>query len=367
MDKTRLSIVVPTFNESANIKNLIVELIKLEKYYSIEIIVVDDNSEDNTAEIVKNISKIKPQVRILSRLGRSGLASAIKEGLINSTGEIAVVMDADGQHEPSSIVEGVNLLNSEKLDLVLGSRFHKKSSIRGLSNKREKGSTWANQCARKSLSKKYKFLTDYMTGFFILKINKTIDLVKILNINGFKFLYELLSLSKGKLRVSEFPLTFQERKGGDSKLDLAVFWDFLISLIHTLTLRIFPRRAISFGMVGFSGIIVQLIINKIITSNTNMIFEMALAISVVCAATSNYLINNILTFRSSRLKGRRLVFGLVKFLIVSILPVIANVGIASAFYNLISRNSFLAQLAGIVLVYVWNYIASSRFVWNNPN
>lgn len=367
MEKNFVSIIIPTLNESANILNLLNQLIKLEEFFNIEIIVVDDNSTDKTAEIVKNISKTKPNIRIISRIDRSGLASAIKEGIINATGEIAVVMDGDGQHEPSSIIEGINLLTGKNFDLVLGSRFHKKSYIKGLSNKREKGSTWANKCARRSLPNQYRFLTDYMTGFFILKINSTIDLVKILNINGFKFLYELLSLSKGRLRVSEFPLTFQQRKGGNSKLDIAVFWDFLISLIHTLTFRLFPRRAISFAMVNFFGILVQLTINKIISVNTNFLFEIALAISIVCGASSNYLINNILTFRSNRLKGKKLIFGLSKFLIVSSLPIIANVGIASAFYNLISENSFLAQLAGIFLTFIWNYLASSRFVWNSPN
>jgi len=367
VDKTFVTIIIPTFNESENIRNLLNQLIKLEEFYYIEIIVVDDNSTDKTADIVKQISKTKHAVRILSRIGRSGLASAIKEGIINATGEIAVVMDGDGQHEPSSIIEGIKLLNSKNCDLVLGSRFHKKSYIKGLSSKREKGSTWANKFARRSLPNQYRFLTDYMTGFFILKINTTIDLVKNLNINGFKFLYELLSLSKGSLKVSEFPLIFQERRGGNSKLDVAVFWDFLISLIHTLTLRLFPRRAISFALVNFSGILVQLTINKIISDNTNILFETALSISVLCGATSNYLINNILTFRSRRLKGGRLILGLSKFLIVSILPLIANVGIASAFYNLISKNSFLAQLAGILLTFIWNYLASSRFVWNSPN
>jgi len=96
-------------------------------------------------------------------------------------------------------------------------------------------------------------------------------------------------------------------------------------------------------------------------------FEQALPIGVISAASSNYLINNALTFRFARLKGILLLRGLFKFLLVASLPVMANVGLASAYYSLIAPNVFWAQLAGIIVVFVWNYAASSRFVWNTPN
>ena len=95
-------------------------------------------------------------------------------------------------------------------------------------------------------------------------------------------------------------------------------------------------------------------------------FSFALPISVITSATSNYLINNALTFRFQRLKGINLLKGLLKFLLVASLPVFANVGLATAFYAYVSSNAIWAQLAGILLVFVWNYAASSTFVWNSP-
>jgi dolichol-phosphate mannosyltransferase len=95
-------------------------------------------------------------------------------------------------------------------------------------------------------------------------------------------------------------------------------------------------------------------------------FNQALPVAVVGAASSNYLINNALTFRFARQRGLALVRGLLKFLLVASLPVLANVGLASAFYSFISRDTLWAQLAGILVVFVWNYAASSRFVWNTP-
>ena len=73
-----------------------------------------------------------------------------------------------------------------------------------------------------------------------------------------------------------------------------------------------------------------------------------------------------LTFRDRRQSGRQLVQGLLKFLLVASLPALANIGLASGFYALIQEHAVLAQLAGIVVVYIWNYAASSRFVWNTP-
>ena len=182
----------------------------------------------------------------------------------------------------------------------------------------------------------------------------------------FKFYYELLALSKGSFKVKEIPLVFKSRFYGKSKLDLSVIWDFLISLLHTLTFRVLPRRAISFGLVGFSGVIVQLISTKIIMYFFFFSFQRALPISIFIAATSNYLINNALTFRSQRLVGNSLFKGLTKFLLVSSLPVMANIGLATAFYNSVYQNTLLAQISGICVVFIWNYVASSRFVWNTP-
>ena len=93
-------------------------------------------------------------------------------------------------------------------------------------------------------------------------------------------------------------------------------------------------------------------------------FENALPFAVIISATSNYLVNNTFTFRTNRLRNKALIIGLFKFLIVSSLPIFANVGLATTFFNYISPNTLLSQLAGIIVVYIWNYAASSRLVWN---
>ena len=362
----RVSIVLPTFNERGNIEALLAQLLPLQEIFDLEILVVDDDSADGTAELVRQLAHGEPRLRLIRRVGRSGLASAIKEGLLDATGDLALVMDSDGQHQPASVRRAIETLLAGDCDLVVGSRFHPEASIQGLSGRRETGSTWANACARYSLPKRYCALSDFMSGFFALRLEPLLPVIRAVDVNGFKFLYELLAVSQGRLKTAEVPLQFQPRSYGNSKLDLAIFWDFLISILHSLSLRLLPRRAISFALVGASGVVVQLLATQLLMGGMDLGFEQALPFAVVAAASSNYLINNALTFRFQRLEGVALLRGLLKFLLVASLPVLANVGLASAYYSFVARDTFWAQLAGIVVVFVWNYAASSRFVWNTP-
>ena len=359
-----ISIVIPTFNEVKNIIPLLKKLISLINEYEYEIIVVDDDSPDGTSEEINKFIQNRQKIKLITRIGRSGLSSAIKEGLMFAKGKYLLVLDGDGQHEPSFLLNMINEIKNSQSDLVIGSRFLSSSNLEGLSNQRSLGSKIANKVARLSLPKNYSPLTDYLSGCFCINKENTSKLIRKIEINGFKFLYELLSLSKGKLLVKEVPLVFKERKYGNSKFDIAIVWDFLISILHNFTLRLIPRRAISFGLVGFSGVFVQLFITSFLTKIISIGFYNALPIAVVFAATSNFLINNQVTFRSNRLKNFSLLVGLFKFLIVASLPVIANVGITVAFYKYISTDTLIAQLAGIAIVYAWNYFASSLFVWN---
>ena len=359
-----ISIVIPTFNEVNNIIPLIKNLLNLLNDLEYEIIIVDDDSPDGTSEKINKFMKQNQNIKLLRRVGRSGLSSAIKEGLIFAQGEYLLVMDGDGQHNPSCILSMINKIKKGKYDLVIGSRFLTSSSLEGLSFRRSFGSKMANKFARFSLPNNYISITDYLSGCFCLKRETTEFLVRKIEINGFKFLYELLSLSKGKLFIKEVPLSFEERTFGHSKLDLAIIWDFLISILHNLTLRLIPRRAISFGLVGLTGVFVQLFLTSFLTKILLIDFFNALPIAVISAATSNFLINNKITFRSNRLKNKLLFIGLLKFLLIASLPIFANIGITTAFYTYISPDKFVAQISGITIVYAWNYLASSSFVWN---
>ena len=127
----------------------------------IHILIVDDDSTDGTSDLVKELAQRDQRIRLIRRVGRSGLASAIKEGLLNATEDIAAIMDSDGQHEPEDVIKAAEELKNKNLDLVAGSRFLAGSQIRGLSYRRTEGSSIANQCARFSLHKNFNQVRQY--------------------------------------------------------------------------------------------------------------------------------------------------------------------------------------------------------------
>ena len=361
----KLSIVLPTYNERDNVTPIGEQLLGLGDLYRLEIIFVDDDSQDGTADVVRNLAHSHPEVRLIRRVGRAGLSSAIKEGILDATGDVVVVMDCDGQHEPATVLAALRKLQETGADLLIGSRFHPEANIRGLSPNRERNSTWANAVARFSLPR-YRQLTDYMSGFFVCRLQAVLPYVRQIDVNGFKFLYELLAISGGRLKVAEVPLRFQPRISGESKLNLAVVWDLGISILHTLLLRGVPRRAISFALVGATGIATHLFVYFLSRHFLGASFELAQVFAVVTAASTNFLINNVLTFRIQQLKGWRLLFGLVRFLLVTSMGMVANVGVSSSLYHQTSGEPLLAMFAGIAVDFVWKYAAPSKFVWNTP-
>ena len=140
----------------------------------------------------------------------------------------------------------------------------------------------------------------------------------------------------------------------------------LLYFVNSLFLRrIIPRRAVSFALVGSIGVLVQLFTIYFLIGFFNLTFEKVLPVGVIVAASSNFIINNLLTFRIKRLVGKGFFLGLLKFLLVSSLPIIANIGVTNLFYSQLSVNTFISQIGGILVVFIWNYAASSKVVWNN--
>jgi len=362
-----LTVVLATYNERENLAPMLAQLkALLGQRYRLELIVVDDDSPDGTADLVRALARQDPRIHLIRRVGRNGLSSAIREGLLAATGDVAVVMDADGQHQPEAVEQAVQELLRSEADLVIGSRFQAGAVIEGLSLERQRGSSQANRLARSTLPA-YEQLSDYMSGFFALRPDQCAKAIRAVDVSGFKFLYELLAVSNGQLQVKEIPLHFQPRQSGSSKLDNAVVWDWLVSVLHTACFRVVPRRAVSFGLVGLSGMVVHFAIYGLLRSQ-GVAFLATQTVAVIIAASSNYLINNSLTFRAKRLQGFGLSAGLLKFLLVSSLGMAANVGISTVVFSSLQGGpiALVALLAGILVDFVWKYAASSRFVWNVP-
>ena len=157
-----ISIVIPTFNEVKNIIPLLKTLINIVSDFKYEIIVVDDDSPDGTSQKISKFMEDNKKVKLITRVGRSGLSSAIKEGLIFAQGKYLLVLDGDGQHEPTFVLNMIEKIKKNNVAIVIGSRFLNSSRLEGLSKKRSLGSKIANKIAAASLSKNYSNLTDHL-------------------------------------------------------------------------------------------------------------------------------------------------------------------------------------------------------------
>ena len=162
-----ISVVVPTYNEKDNIENLINEVLK---QVNAEIIVVDDDSPDGTSHIVKHLSKVHKNIRLLRRVGRRGLGSAIVEGFEMASGDIVGVMDADFSHPPALIGRMIKEFKNG-VDLVLGSRYVKGGRIKNWSLTRKLTSKIAVLLARPLTGVK-----DPVTGFFFVRKKIFVDI-----------------------------------------------------------------------------------------------------------------------------------------------------------------------------------------------
>ena len=232
VNKIKLSYVLPTFNEIENLGFIFHQIKSLEKNNDLEFIFIDDNSTDGTFDYISNQKNKFNNIRVCRRLDDKGLSKSIKAGFLIAKGEYIVVMDTDGQHEIKTTSNLFNKIKKEKLDLVIASRFLQKSRIESFPLMRLYFSKFGNFLSRISLSNKYSFLTDYMSGCFILRRQSCQEYIKGMEPNGFKFLYSLLSKSDGNLKVSELPLNFKKRRYGKSKLDFYNILIFIISLTN---------------------------------------------------------------------------------------------------------------------------------------
>ena len=356
-----LAIVLPTLNEKANIAPMVARLEQALGPSGWEAVFVDDNSRDGTADVVREIGKTDPRVRVIQRIGRRGLASAAIEGMCATAAPFVAVMDADHQHDPALLNDMLAAVKSGEYDLVYASRFAAGASAEGLTSKgREKGSRVANALARRLTGSE---LSDAMSGFFLLRSDQLRGQADRLSGIGFKIMLDILATAEPPLRVKEFPLKFAQRASGESKLDHGVVLDFLAGLYERWLGRIIPTRFALFGTVGALGVVVHMAVLTPLYKLAHVPFTLAQAVAAVVAMTFNFWLNNLLTYRDQKLLGARdLVLGWAKFCAACAIGAFANVAVA-AMLNDNGVHWYAAAIIGVTVASVWNYALSSKFVW----
>jgi dolichol-phosphate mannosyltransferase len=356
-----LTVIVPTRNERDNIAPLAARLAGALSGIDWEVLFVDDDSPDGTAAAVRTLAARDPRVRLIQRIGRRGLSSACVEGMLASTAPCLAVMDADLQHDETLLPRMVRELRTGDFDVVVASRYTEGGSTRDFPPRRERLSRLAVRLAHASSRVR---LEDPMSGYFVIRREAFEPSVRRLSQLGFKILFDILASSPRPLRCLEVPCRFDARRRGASKLDTLTALQFGVLILDKLIGRMVPVSLVLFLCVGATGLIVHLAALYALLAVRSP-FPVAQSGAVWVAMTSNFLLNNLITYSDLRLRGRQFLRGLLSFYLVCSIGAVANVALASLIYRE-WRLWWVAGTAGAALGAAWNYTGSRFLTWRQP-
>ena len=350
-----LAVIVPTLNERENVKPLIARLEDALAGLEWEVIFVDDDSPDATAELCRHIGRRDGRVRVLQRIGRRGLTSACLEGILATCAPFVAIIDGDLQHDETLIPRMLARLKSENLDLVIGSRNVEGGSMGPMGEWRVRLSHLGRMISRRIISCE---LQDPMSGFFVADrrfINIALPRISAV---GFKILLDLIASSPRPVRFAETPYEFQTRVRGESKLDTTVAFEHLTLVLHKLIGSMLPVQFLMFGLVGLLGAFIHLTVLSVLLFQWGVPFVRAHAVGTAVAMSANFFLNNVLTYRDRRLRGWRLIPGMMLFFEVCALGALSNFALAKLLYST-GWPWYLAGITGMGVSSVWNFSVTS--------
>ena len=357
-----LAVVLPTYNERANIAELLGRLDTALDGIAYELLFVDDDSPDETAALIASHARNDPRIRLLHRIGRRGLSSACIEGILATTAPFIAVMDADMQHDETILPAMLARVHSGGLDLVVGTRNAEGGSMGQFGQSRQRLSRLGR---RLSQTVCHCPVSDPMSGFLIVNRAFFLEIAHKLHGGGFKILVDMLSSADRPVRLAEVGYTFGNRRHGESKLDVNTGIEYLLLIIHKLTGGAIPVRFAAFALVGTVGVLSHLLLMTVLVDGAHWRFLPAQAVATYAAMTENFFLNNLITWRDRSLRGLRLLTGLASFWLVCSFGAWANILFARA---LLQEGAawYLAAVAGIVLSSVWNFSMVNMFTWQTP-
>jgi len=372
----QISIILPTYNESQNILKMLKSIREnIPKGLSAQTIVVDDNSPDGTGllveEHIKNFKKIANYtVDVIHRKTKSGLGSAILNGIQKSTGDTILVMDTDFSHPPQIIPKLIESIKKYQYDIAVASRYIKGGKIQDWSLKRKLMSKFATLIAKKGLGIDTK---DPMSGFFAFKRN----IIKELNIDaiGYKFLLEILVKTKG-VNIKEIPYTFQDRELGSSKISIKTIFDYYRSVwklyrygkpLEKQEKRSsvkFLYKAGRFYTVGASGFIVNYLISLLFTGGISELWYLhANIIGIVASITSNFVLNKAWTFEDRDFSIKKTIPQYGKFAMFSSLGALIQLGMVFYLVDSVDISYPLALVLAVMTAAFGNFVLNKKWTF----
>ncbi len=360
-ERPLLSVVVCTLDEAQSIGPVLDELREALAGIAHEVVVVDDSVDERTATVVLTHAATNERVRLLRRKGENGLASAAIDGWDVARGDVLAIMDGDGQHDPHLLPLMLDRLNGTSADMLVASRYAGEGPS-GLKGRRHLVSRMGTLLTQVMLGVRS---TDPLSGFFMVTRDWFKEARPNLSGVGFKILVDIMASGRCPPKLVEVSTALRPRRAGVSKLDSRVILELAALLVEKRTKGFVPARFCLFVAVGSTGVAVHLAALALLTASAEMPFWGAQALATFAAMTSNFFLNNALTFRDRRLSGRALWLGLAKFAAScaggAVLSELVGSGLARAgVYWLI------AGVTGAFAAALWNYVAAEGATWR-PN
>ena len=366
-EKPVACIVMPTYNEADNVPIIIPAIFSQQKHIStheLHVLIVDDNSPDGTADVVRGLQETFPQLHLIVGT-KEGLGEAYKRGMAwaidHWSPELLFQMDADLQHDPNLIPLFITL-SGYGFDVVIGSRFAPGGSTPDFSFRRVLISRVGNWMIR--FLGGIPRISDCTSGYRCIRsdlIGKC-DLT-FLSTRGYSFQSSLLcEFIRNGARVVEIPIIFRDRKHGESKLSIRDQIEFLLNIPRLRFNR--SREFIKFCIVGTSGVLVNIGIYAGLTRLLGIPMELASPIAIESSILSNFTLNHLWTFKW-RNSSSSLKFLLLKFHLVCGMAAIVNYGLLLTLVRVFGMWDIAANLLGIVAGTVINYGMNSLWTWKN--
>ncbi len=360
-----LSVVIPTFNESYGISKILRSLHSslTELQIKFEIILVDDDSPDNTWEIAAELLEEIPELTVIRRVGAKGLATAVICGWQYSNGRLLGVMDGDGQHPVGVVKDLFTVFSDKNNEVAIASRYLPHGGIKKWSLSRRLLSRGAQTLGQLLLPGAIGTINDPMSGFFIVK--RSIITKTELDPVGYKILLEILARSQAN-KIQEVPYVFLERSSGKSKVAISHYSSYLR---HLLRLRIQPLRSralVRYLLVTAGALVLDAVIFFWLFDVNNWNLTRSAALAGEGGILFTILLHDLWTFagrpvrtltdRIRRLVGVHLALGALMFL--RLLAI-------NAFVNWFSLDPLLAFLLTLTVVMPGGHLLGSRFSWRN--
>ena len=375
-NRTQISIIIPTFNESQNILKILKSIGEnLPKNIITQAIVVDDSSPDGTGTIVedylKNLKKVATySIDVIHRKTKSGLGSAILNGIQHAKGDTIVVMDSDFSHPPNIIPNMLDTLKKYQCDIVVASRYVRGGLIRNWSLKRKIMSKFATIIAKKGLRIDIK---DPMSGFFAFK--RTIIKGLKFDAIGYKMLLEILVKTKGAT-VKEIPYTFTDRKFGSSKVTASTAFDYGKSVYKLYrygklvrkqekrpSVR-FLSKAGRFYTVGASGFVINYLMSILFAGGISDLWYLhANIIGITISMTTNFILNKIWTFEDKDFSAKAIIKQYSKFVGFSTLGAMVQLAMVFSLVEWHQMTYPLALILAVATAAFGNFVLNKKWTF----